>query len=71
MFNFGVKYSLDSLTKDTDLVVEHVEKEKVVLMGEGEYSSFAAIYIYLKTIEGTDWYQLMHYQKTRLQGSSH
>ena len=67
MFNFGVMYSLETLTNDMDLVVEHKEKEKVVMKGAGAYSSFFAVFSYLKTIEGMDWYQLMQYQQTRLQ----
>lgn len=48
-------------------VVEHKEKEKVVIKGESEYSSFFAIFSYLKTVEGTDWFQLTQYQQSRLQ----
>ena len=66
MYNFDVMYSLETL-KDTDLVVEHKEKEKVVIKGESKYISFFAIYSYLKTIEGTDWFQLAQYQQARLQ----
>ena len=67
MFNFDVVYSLETLTKDMDLVVEHKEKEKVVIKGESKYISFFAIFSYLKTIEGADWYQLMQYQQSRQQ----
>ena len=67
MYNFGVMYSLETLTKDMDLVEEHKEKEKVVIKGEGEYNSFFAIFSYLKTIEGTNWYELTQLQQTRLQ----
>ena len=66
MFNFDVMYSLETLTKDMDLVQEHKEKEKVIIQGKSEYSSFFAVFSYLKTIEGMDWYELTQYQQTRL-----
>lgn len=66
MFIFSIMYSLETLTKEIDLVQEHKEKEKVVIKGESGHSSFFAIFSYLKTIEGTDWYQLAQYQQTRL-----
>lgn len=67
MFDFDVMYSLETLTKNMDLVQERKEKEKVVIRGTSEYSSFFAVFSYLKTIEGTDWFQLAQYQQARLQ----
>lgn len=66
MLSFNVMYSLETLTKDMSLVQEHKEKEKVVIKGESEYSSFFAVLSYLKTIQGMDWYELTQYQQTRL-----
>lgn len=67
MFNFGIVYSLKTLTEDASLVHEHVEKEKVIIRGETKTNSFYAIYSYVRTVEGMDWYQLMQHQQVRLQ----
>lgn len=67
MFDFDVMYSLETLTKDMDLVKEHKKKKKVIIKGKNDYSSFFAVFSYMRTIGGTDRYKLMQCQQTRLQ----